>query len=601
MNARSKIRALLFSLMALWCCFTSNPLWAQQANPINDAGGGFKINDSIDTIEMTVGSSRRLSFDYKVPEVIVENPNLLNATPISAYQVNVSARQAGVSTITFRDTEGKSQTITIVVKMDVRKVEMAISQHFPTSNVKVTALSTGIVLAGHVSRAQDVDPIMAIAQDFYASKVINLLEVEGAQVVAIEVKVYEVSRTKLKNLGIDWAVLGQRFNIVNGFADLIQDVTDPTSVSGDANVAIGVINNNGSFNMVVNALEKNNIAKLLSQPTLITSNGRPAEFLSGGEIPILVPSGLGTTSIEFRPFGTKLDFVPLVHGEGNLTLEVRAEVSEIATELSTSTGVPGFRVRRVNTGVPMRAGQTVALAGDIFEKTDTEVRGAPGLVDVPFWGAPFRNSQDKRVETELVFLITPRFVASVDPTVTPLPGPGTATTNPSNLELFSNGYIEVPDCQQDCPRDLGAPFSYQNYNQGVPTNAAPGGMYDPNAYPQNAVPPGVGQPVPSQSGAWNSNGYPAPAAAPQQPTNGQAAGYPVVPANSRTNQWYPTSTGPAPQAAPQTQAPRQMPTQTSPVERASALDSLLKAKSRQPAEGPGFGYPKQQPNSGSRR
>jgi pilus assembly protein CpaC len=601
MNARSEIRALFLSLITLWCCFTSNPLWAQQANPVNDAGGGFKINDSIDTIEMTVGSSRRLSFDYKVPEVIVENPNLLNATPISAYQVNVSARQAGVSTITFRDTDGKSQTITIVVKMDVRRVEMAIAQHFPTSNVKVTALSTGIVLAGHVSRAQDVDPIMAIAQDFYASKVINLLEVEGAQVVAIEVKVYEVSRTKLKNLGIDWAVLGQRFNIVNGFADLIQDITDPTSVSGDANVAIGVINNNGSFNLVVNTLEQNNVAKLLSQPTLITSNGRPAEFLSGGEIPILVPSGLGTTSIEFRPFGTKLDFVPLVHGEGNLTLEVRAEVSEVATELSTSTGVPGFRVRRVNTGVPMRAGQTVALAGDIFEKTDAAVRGAPGLVDVPFWGAPFRNSQDRRVETELVFLITPRFVASVDPTVTPLPGPGTASTNPSNLELFSNGYIEVPDCQQDCPRDLGAPFGYQNYNQGVPTHVAPGGMYDPNAYPQNAVPPGVGQPVPSQSGAWNSNGYPTPAAAPQQATNGQAAGYPVVPANFRSGQWYPTSTGPTPQAAPQTQSPRQMPPQTSPVERASALDSLLKAKSRQAAEGPGFGYPKQQPNSGNRR
>ena len=601
MNARSEIRALLFSLMALWCCFTGTPLWAQQANPINDAGGGFKINDSVDTVEMTVGSSRRLTFDYKVPEVIVENPNLLNATPISAYQVNVSARQAGVSTITFRDTEGKSQTITVVVKMDVRKVEMAIAQHFPTSNVKVTALSTGIVLAGHVSRAQDVDPIMAIAQDFFASKVINLLQVEGAQVVAIEVKVYEVSRTKLKNLGVDWAVLGQRFNFVSGFSDLIQSVTDPASVSADANLAIGVIKNNGTFNMVVNALEKNNVAKLLSQPTLITSNGRPAEFLSGGEIPILVPSGLGTTSIEFRPFGTRLDFVPLVHGEGNLTLEVRAEVSEIATELSTSTGVPGFRVRRVNTGVPMRAGQTVALAGDIFEKTDTEVRGAPGLVDVPFWGVPFRNTQDKRVETELVFLITPRFVASVDPTVTPLPGPGVATTNPSNLELFSHGYIEVPDCQQDCPRDLGAPFTYPSYNQGVPANAAPGGMYDPNAYPQNAVPPGVSQPVPSQSGAWNSNGYPTPAAPPQQVNNGQAAGYQVVPANSRTGQWYPTSTAPVPQATPQSQSPRQMPSQTLPVERASALDSLLKAKSRESSEGSGFGYPKAQPKSGTRR
>jgi hypothetical protein len=236
----------------------------------------------------------------------------------------------------------------------------------------------------------------------------------------------------------------------------------------------------------------------------------------------------------------------------------------------------------------MRAGQTVALAGDIFEKTDTEVRGAPGLVDVPFWGAPFRNTQDKRVETELVFLITPRFVASVDATVTQLSGPGLATTNPSNLELFSNGYVEVPDCQQDCPRDIGAPFGYPNNGQAVPANAVPGGMFDPNAYPSNAIPPGVSQPLPSQSGAWNSNGYPVPTTSNPSAVNAQATNYPVVPATTRTGQSYQTSTTPMYQA----QAPKQVPNQPVPIERASALDSLLKAKSREPAEVPGFGYPK---------
>ncbi|MFO0261835.1 MAG: type II and III secretion system protein family protein, partial [Planctomycetota bacterium] len=481
-------------LILLWSGSFGSIGWSQQVATGNAGGnqvagraaGGFHITESVDTIELTVGSSRRLTFDYKVPEVIVEHPNLINATPISANQVNVTGKQPGVSTITFRDMEGKSQSVTVLVKLDVRKVEMAISQHFPNSAVKVTALSTGVVLAGYVSRAQDVDSIVAVARDYFPTNVINLLQVEGAQVVAIEVKVYEVSRTKLKNMGIDWAVLGQRFDIVSGFSDLIQNVTTPAAVSGDANMAIGVINDNGSFNLVVNALEQNNIAKLLSQPTLVTSNGRPAEFLSGGEIPIQVPSGLGTVSIEFRPFGTKLDFVPLVHGEGNLTLEVRAEVSEVAPELSGATGVPGFRVRRVNTGVPMRAGQTVALAGDIFEKSDSDVGGAPGLVDVPFWGAPFRNTRDSRTETELVFLITPRFINSVDPTVTPLTPPGLRSTNPSNLELFSNGYIEVPACGEDCPRELGAPFGMQRPEQAVPAGSVsqnlPYGSYQGQAY-----------------------------------------------------------------------------------------------------------------------
>lgn len=565
MNVRSN-QPVLFCLAFLWSSCLSVSGWSQQpaqfsqAAQSNQASGGFRINDSVETIELTVGSSRRLTFDYKVPEVIVEHPNLINATPISAHQVNITGKQPGVSTITFRDLEGKSQTVTVVIKLDVRKVEMAIAEHFPHSAVKVSALSTGVVLAGYVSRAQDVDSIVAVARDFFPTNVINLMQVEGAQVVAIEVKVYEVSRTKLKNLGVDWAVLGQRFDIVSGFSDLIQNVTDTASVSGDANLAIGVINDNGSFNMVVNALEKNNIAKLLSQPTLVTSNGRPAEFLSGGEIPIQVPSGLGTVSIEFRPFGTKLDFVPLIHGEGNLTLEVRAEVSEVAPELSGATGVPGFRVRRVNTGVPMRAGQTVALAGDIFEKSDSEVRGAPGLVDVPFWGAPFRNTRDTRTETELVFLITPRFIHGVDPTVTPLTPPGVRSTNPSNLELFSNGYVEVPVCAEDCPRDLGAPFGMQNYGQAAPP-----------AYHQGAPGPAY----PSQYSPAPSGG-----AGLQQPTAWPpAAGYPN---NS-------------PQLVPQPQP--------APAARESLFNSMFQSQTpAQPkAASAGFGYPQAQPGPTVRR
>lgn len=572
MNARF-CPAVLFCLTLIWSSCLSLSGSAQQAATPNQSGAGLQINESLETIELTVGSSRRLTLDYKVPEVIVEHPSLLNATPISAYQINLTGKQPGVSTITLRDVEGKSQTFTVIIKLDVRKVEMAIAQHFPNSNVKVSALSTGIVLAGYASRAQDVDSIMAVARDYFPTNVINLMQVEGAQVVAIEVKVYEVSRTKLKNLGLDWAVLGQRFNIVSGFSDLIQSVTDTSTVSPDANLAIGVINDNGTFNLVINALEKNNIAKLLSQPTLVTSNGRPAEFLSGGEIPIQVPSGLGTVGIEFRPFGTKLDFVPLVHGEGNLTLEVRAEVSEVAPELGGTAGVPGFRVRRVNTGVPMRAGQTVALAGDIFEKSDTEIKGAPGLVDVPFWGAPFRNSRDTRTETELVFLITPRFIHGVDPTVTPLNLPGQRSTNPSNLELFSHGYMEVPVCQDDCPLELAPPFGMQNMNPGAPATPVSSAQGQPYRAGQDQQYPA------SPAGYAPQPGYPSGAGG-QQPNNWPASGQPGT---------FQPVAPPSPPAQPT---------------RESYLNSLLQQpRSQQQAGAPagGFGYPQGQQGGFVRR
>ena len=98
---------------------------------------------------------------------------------------------------------------------------------------------------------------------------------------------------------------------------------------------------------------------------------------------------MGTNSIEYRPFGTKLDVVPIIHGQGQLTLEIRAEVSEVAADLAGDAGVPGFRVRRVNTGVKMKAGHTLALAGDYREKDETEVRGIPKLMDNPWFGPAF--------------------------------------------------------------------------------------------------------------------------------------------------------------------------------------------------------------------
>lgn len=215
------------------------------------------------------------------------------------------------------------------------------------------------------------------------------------------------------------------------------------------------------------ALEQNNIAKLLDQPTLVAQNGRPAEFLSGGEIPIAIASGLGTNSIEFRPFGTKLDMVPLIHGQGELTLEIRAEVSEVDNSLSFGSGVPGFRVRRVNTGVRMKAGHTLALAGDYQETTEAEKRGIPYLLDSPIWGSLFRRTTTTTSENELVFMITPQFISEVDPSQVPQLGPGRLTANPSRSEQFVHGYLEVPRCNQEC--NAGDNFSgtatgYRDYS-----------------------------------------------------------------------------------------------------------------------------------------
>ena len=444
----------ILKTLALWISFFAVAvLMGQSATAKQGLESSFQITEAINQVDVIAGNSRRIRFDYKVPELLVENPEIVKATPISPSEILITGVKPGLSTVTVSDPDKKLQTITVNVTADVRRLEAAIRTYFPDCSIKVHALQTGVIVAGMVTQTDQVGKVMAVAQDYFPSNVINQLQVDTAQLVAIKVKVYEVSRTKLRKLGVDWALLGQQVTLGSSIAGLIGNIGIGTqTVAGQGQTfTFGLVGDNSSFVALLDALEQYNVAKLLDQPTLVAQHGRPAEFLSGGEIPVQVASGLGTNSIEYRPFGTKLDIVPLVHGHGELTLEVRAEVSELASDLAGEDGSPGFRVRRVNTGVRMKAGHTLALAGDYREEVEDESRGLPHLMHSPLWGPMFRTVKEKVNETELVFMITPRFISEVDPTAAPKLGVGQLTQSPSNRELYINGYLEVPRCRDECP------------------------------------------------------------------------------------------------------------------------------------------------------
>ncbi len=430
---------------------------------------GFNVTDNFREIEVLAGSSRRLNFEFNIPELQVENPEVVRATCVSPSQINLSGVKPGVSTITISDASGNLHSMVVNVVIDTRKLELVLKQHFVDSAIEVTALQNGVMLSGYVARSEDINNVLQVTQDYFPSNVVNQLRVDGSQIVSTEVRVYEVSRTKLRNLGIDWAGFGPNGRIVSGFSDVIANFTDLTSVN--QTFAVSVFDDTSGLSAILNALEQRNVAKLMSQPTLISQNGRPAEVLAGGEIPIQVNVGLGTNSIQFRAFGTKLDVVPIVHGQGDMTLEVRAEVSEVAPELAGNTGVPGFRVRRVNTSAPMRAGQTLVLAGVYSEISSAESKGAPGLGNKPVIGAFFRNVQNRTNETELVFLLTPRTAAPMDSIPANLPG--RSTQDPSNYELYANGYLEVPKCDVQCPESNPFTANQQQIQGPAPTQQPP--------------------------------------------------------------------------------------------------------------------------------
>ncbi len=506
MNKPRPQRLLMF--VALTICLPVaalvNTTYGQDATSLSSAP--VQVDRTMSRLELIAKTSRLLQFDYDVPELVVDNQSVIRATPIASDKVLLTALKPGIATITVSDAENRTQTINVLVQGDVRALELVLQQFFPNSRIRATALETGVVLSGTLARADDVNGALQVAAEYFPT-VHNNLRLPDSQLIAIEVQVYEVARTKVRELGIDWQVSTNNFNLD------VFGASNPLN-----NLAFSVVDNSTRVNFFLQALERQNLAKLLDKPVLVTQNGRPAEFLEGGELPFEVAAGLGTTSIQFRPFGTKLDVVPIVQGEGTVRLEVRAEISEPSEDLSNDTGVAGFRTRRVNTGVDMKIGHTLALAGDIREEVESETRGIPGLMHTPYLGAFFRRVEETRREVELVMLLTPRFIGEVDPVLMPKNMPGRQSVSPSDVELFHKGYIEVPRCGPDCgglpnqPYD-GLPGQSYGYAEGgygqAPAGAVP--VVKPQGYmPSNAT-SGFGFPagprqaanVPDNSGKWN--------------------------------------------------------------------------------------------------
>ena len=448
----------------------------------------FQVSGPVERLEMIVNTSRILTTEHKVPQLLVENQGVVRAQPISPNQVQLSALKAGFTTLTVWDENQGEHTIDVLVYGDARELENLLMTEFPEATLRVRPLASSVVISGYVPRAEMVSRIVRMAEDYYPN-VINNITIGGVQQILLHVKLMEVSRTKLRQLGFDWANFNGNDSVVQSVAGLISraDVAAGTATSAQGEtIAFGIVNNANSFFGFIDALRQYNLVKVLAEPTLVTVSGRPASFSSGGEFPIIVPQSLGTVSVEYRQFGTRVDFVPIVLGNGRVRLEVRPQVSEIDPSRSVtinSTSVPGLRTRWVDTGVEMKAGQTLALAGLIQTQVESQNTGLPWLADLPGVGAAFRRVREQNNEIELLILVTPEFVDALDADDVPPCGPGELTTSPSDVELYYKGYLETPKCCDDgscssCAGGVG-PATYNSPNTYGPAYETGPNMQQP--------------------------------------------------------------------------------------------------------------------------
>lgn len=472
----------------LWSAAQLDAQPAQPAQPPAAPGVTFQVKGAAERLEMTVNTSRVVEFQFDVPRMLVNNPELVRVIPISPKSIQLSAVRAGMTQLNVWDVDGNVTSIDLQILGDVQELDATLKTLFPEASIRLRPLNSSLYVSGFVPKAEMVNSIIRVAQDYFP-QVINDMTVGGVHKVLLHVKVMEVSRTKLRAAGFDWAQISANGSFVT--QSVSQVLQAPGTLLGNtgATVRFGVIGDGGQFYGFLEALRQNDLAKLMAEPTLTTLSGRPASFNVGGEVPIPLQQSLGVTTVQYREFGTRIDFVPVVLGNGLVRLEVRPSVTEIDPSLRDPvTGVPGFRSRYADTAVEMKTGQTLAIAGLIYERAEATNRGLPWLADMPWAGAAFRRVQERTNEVELLIFVTPEFCEALDPCEVPPCGPGELTTSPTDTELYFRGYIEVP---KNCADGNCGPAGHGGH--GMPGPMGP--MYE-------ELPPGQAAPAaPSPSSA----------------------------------------------------------------------------------------------------
>jgi len=502
--ARTTARLLIVTALMVAVPLTA----AAQSGPIRLTSGDStvdrKLSQTVERLEMIVKSSRILTLEERIPKFQVHNEEIVGATPVSQNQIQVFAKTPGTTQLNLWDTDDKVYTVDVTVVADAREVEGILSSQLPMAALRVMPINDAAIVSGTVTSVDDVDRAVAIVEQYYAT-IVNNIKVVGVQQVLLHTRIMEVSRTKLRELGIDWAGFGSDGFFVSAPSNLAEpfDITVGdlgVKPFGQQNATNALALGDGDFIALLDALRQDQLVKSLAEPTVVATHGRPARFNVGGMVPYIVPAGNGAVSVQYEEYGTSVDFLPFVVGPGRVRLEVRPEVSEPDPARGITldgTNVIAFTQRYVETAVELQAGQTLAIAGLLQTRTESIRRATPFIGELPYIGAMFRRIQEEKNDIELLITVTPELVAAMDPYEVPRGGPGLNSMSPNDKELYCKGHIEVPNLlggNGDCE---GEKEGY--YQDGFSTLSPPanqpasgpvvGEIIEPEGMPSGAVVP----------------------------------------------------------------------------------------------------------------
>jgi pilus assembly protein CpaC len=373
--------------------------------------------------------------DEPFTEVSVANAEIADISTLSERSIYVLGRTPGMTTMTLLAPDGSLITnVQVQVTPDLTEFKERLRQIMPNESIEVRTANDGIVLSGMISSVTMMDRAVELAERYAPGRVSNLLNIGGTQQVMLKVRFAEMSRSVSKNLT---ASLGVEYGGNDATSSALLGGT--ASGDGQGQFSIGGTIGDTELSILLEAMEEKGVSRTLAEPNLTALSGQQAKFLAGGEYPIPVSDDDGI-SIEYKPFGVELEFIPRVINGDQINLEMRAAVSGVDSSVSyTANGftVSSFKRRETSTTVELRDGQSFAIAGLLEDDFEDLIGQVPWLGDIPVLGALFRSTDYTRSQSELVIIVTPHLVTPTNGLALSLPTDRVKI--PSEKEMFLFG------------------------------------------------------------------------------------------------------------------------------------------------------------------
>lgn len=391
---------------------------------------------SVDEIPLTVGKSIVLDIPDEIQRVAITDDTVADAIAISTREILINAKAEGVTTLVLWSRTGDRNFFTITVGSNIRQLQDHIRSAFPGEQIRLIATGDVVTLNGKASSPEIEERVIAMVSGIAETVVSNLeLPVPPAErQIMLKVRFLEVQRNAISELGANLLSTGalntigststQQFGSATASAlrGVIGAPTSGTSSSFQLSDTLNIFAFRPDLNLgvLIKALQSQGLSEILAEPNLVTTSGKEAELLVGGEFPVPVIQGgssAGAVTIQFREFGIRISFLPTFTGRGTIQMHVRPEVSalDFANAVTLSGFViPALSTRRVETDVELRSGQSFVIGGLLDRRMIESINRIPGLSRIPLLGALFRSKSTRRSNTELLVIVTPEFVDVIE-------------------------------------------------------------------------------------------------------------------------------------------------------------------------------------------